>query len=206
MPIPFVKMHGAGNDFVVIDERKAPLDLSPNQVRHLADRHRGIGCDQFITLHPPPPKTDADLLMRIRNPDGQEAGACGNATRCVAELLFEEDGRPYHVIRTSAGDLTAERLGDGRIRVDMGVAWLGWDDIPLAHEADTLHLPLPGAPAACSMGNPHVTFFVRIPTWSSSTARAGSATSCSPRGSMSVMPRCLTPAGCDCAFGSAAPG
>jgi diaminopimelate epimerase len=101
--------------------------------------------------------------MRIRNPDGQEAGACGNATRCVAELLFEQDGRPYHVIRTSAGDLAAEQLGDGRIRVDMGVPWLDWDDIPLAHQADTLHLPLQGDPAACSMGNPHVTFFVRNP-------------------------------------------
>ncbi len=163
MPIPFVKMHGAGNDFVIIDERAASLDLSPGQVRQLADRHTGIGCDQFITLHAPPPRTDADLVMRIRNPDGSEAGACGNATRCVAELLFEQDGRPYHVIRTSAGDLTAERLGDGRIRVDMGMAWLGWDDIPLAHETDTLHLPLQGDPVACSMGNPHLTFFVGNP-------------------------------------------
>ncbi len=160
MPIPFTKMHGAGNDFVVVDERTRALDLSPDQVRRLADRRTGIGCDQFITLHPPPPLTDADLLMRIRNPDGSEAGACGNATRCVAELLFEQNGRPYQVIRTLAGDLPAERLADGRIRVDMGPARLGWRDIPLAREADTLHLPLPGDPAGCSMGNPHATFFV----------------------------------------------
>ena len=163
MPIPFVKMHGAGNDFVVIDARSTPHDFSEDEVRRLADRHRGIGCDQFITLHAPPPRTDADLVMRIRNPDGSEAGACGNATRCVAELLFEQNGRPYQVIRTEAGDLAAERLDDGRIRVDMGMAWLGWEEVPLAHAADTLHLPLQGDPAACSMGNPHVTFFVANP-------------------------------------------
>ena len=163
MPIPFVKMHGAGNDFVVIDQRALPFEFSPDQVRLLADRRLGIGCDQFITLHQAPAHTDADLLMRIRNPDGSEAGACGNATRCVAELLFEQNGRPYQVIRTQAGDLPAERLADGRFRVDMGPAGLDWREIPLAAEADTLHLPLQGDPAACSMGNPHVTFFVRDP-------------------------------------------
>lgn len=163
MPIPFLKMHGAGNDFVVIDERARPIGFSPEQVRHLANRRTGIGCDQFITLHPPPPGTDADLVMRIRNPDGGEAGACGNATRCVAELLFEQTGHPFHVIRTVAGDLPAERLADGRFRVDMGVARLGWREVPLAREVDTLHLPLPGDPAACSMGNPHATLFVDDP-------------------------------------------
>jgi len=159
MPIPFTKMHGAGNDFVVIDERRTPLDLTTDQVRLLADRRFGIGCDQFITLHPPPAGTDADVVMRIRNPDGSEAGACGNATRCVAELLFEQTGHPFQVIRTVAGDLPAERR-DGWFRVDMGAARLGWDEVPLARAMDTLHLPLPGDPAACSMGNPHATFFV----------------------------------------------
>jgi diaminopimelate epimerase len=140
-----------------------PFEFSPDQVRRLADRRRGIGCDQFITLHPAPAQTDADLLMRIRNPDGSEAGACGNATRCVAELLFEQNGRPYQVIRTIAGDLPAERLADGRFTVDMGRPGLGWEEVPLAMATDTLHLPLQGDPAACSMGNPHVTFFVRDP-------------------------------------------
>ena len=163
MQTSFLKMNGAGNDFVIIDERPRPLDLSPAAVRALADRRTGIGCDQLITLHPPPPGTDADLIMRIRNPDGSEAGACGNATRCVAELLFEENGRPYQVIRTSAGDLPAERLADGRQRVDMGPARLGWQDVPLARAMDTLHLDLPGDPAACSMGNPHATLFVDDP-------------------------------------------
>ena len=98
-------------------------------------------------------------MDRSENPDGSTAGACGNATRCVAELLFEETGHPFQVIRTIAGDLPAERLADGRFRVDMGPARTAWHEIPLAHAADTLHLPLPGDPAACSMGNPHATFF-----------------------------------------------
>ena len=165
-------MHGAGNDFVVIDERVRPLGLSVEQVRRLADRRVGIGCDQFITLHPRPAGTDADVVMRIRNPDGSEAGACGNATRCVAELLFEQTGHPFQVIRTVAGDLPAERLGDGRFRVDMGAARLGWAEVPLARACDTLRVPMRlesgelaagselGEPAACSMGNPHATFFV----------------------------------------------
>ena len=160
MAISFTKMHGAGNDFVVIDERARALDLSGEQVRRLSDRRLGIGCDQFITLHPPPAGTDADVFMRIRNADGGEAGACGNATRCVAELLFEQTGHPYQVIRTVAGDLPAERLADGRFRVDMGLARLGWQEVPLSLEADTLHLPLPGDPVGCSMGNPHATLFV----------------------------------------------
>ncbi|MBC7799218.1 MAG: diaminopimelate epimerase [Gemmatimonadaceae bacterium] len=158
--IPFVKAHGAGNDFIIIDERARPLDLAAAAVRALSDRRTGIGCDQFITLHAPPPHTDADLVMRIRNPDGSEAGACGNATRCVAELLFEENGRPYQVIRTVAGDLPAVRMADGRQRIDMGAPRLDWAEVPLAHAMDTLHLPLPGDPAACSMGNPHATLFV----------------------------------------------
>ncbi len=177
MPIPFLKMHGAGNDFVVVDERARPFGFSPDQVRRLSDRRIGIGCDQFITLHPPPARTDADVLMRIRNPDGGEAGACGNATRCVAELLFEQTGRPFHVIRTIAGDLPAERLADGRFRVDMGPARLDWRDIPLARALDTLHLPLPGDPAACGMGNPHATLFVPD---IGVAARHGPALECDP--------------------------
>ena len=102
--------------------------------------------------------------MRIRNPDGSEAGACGNATRCVAHLVAAETGRPRVTVRTVSGDLPAEALPDGRWRVDMGPARLGWQDVPLAREMDTLHLPIArgpiGDPAACSMGNPHATFFV----------------------------------------------
>jgi len=158
MQAGFLKMHGLGNDFVVIDERAAPLGLTPTRVAALSDRRTGIGCDQFITLEPAPP--GADVFMRIRNPDGGEAGACGNATRCVVDLLARELGRDRIVVRTVAGDLPSERLPDGRVSVDMGPARLDWRDIPIAHAADTLHLPLPGDPAGCSMGNPHATFFV----------------------------------------------
>lgn len=156
----FLKMHGAGNDFVVFDERARPLGFTPALAAALADRRTGVGCDQFITVEPAPPGSGADAFMRIRNPDGAEAGACGNATRCVAWLLAQESGRPSQTIRTVAGNLEAELLPDGRVAVDMGPARLAWRDVPLAREADTLHLPLDGDPAAASMGNPHATFFV----------------------------------------------
>ncbi|MBB5687900.1 diaminopimelate epimerase [Roseomonas alkaliterrae] len=160
---PFRKMHGLGNDFVVLDGRDRALPITPARVAAIADRHFGVGCDQFIVLEPPPP--GADVFMRIRNPDGSEAGACGNATRCVASLVAAETGKDRVVVRTVAGDLRVERMPGGLWRADMGPARLRWDDVPLAHKADTLHLPLalgPVAdPAACSMGNPHATFFVQ---------------------------------------------
>jgi diaminopimelate epimerase len=164
MTTPFLKMHGCGNDFVVLDERAGALGLSPARVAAIADRRTGIGCDQFIALEPPPPGSTADAFMRIRNPDGSEAGACGNATRCVATLLSAETGRAHATIRTIAGDLLAEQRADGRVTVDMGPARLSWQDIPLAGPMDTLHLDLAlgpvSDPAAASMGNPHATFFV----------------------------------------------
>jgi diaminopimelate epimerase len=164
METPFVKMHGCGNDFVVFDERDSALGLTPARAAAIADRRTGIGCDQLIVIEPPPAGYDADAFMRIRNPDGTEAGACGNATRCVAQLLYTETGRREQVIRTIAGNLPAEMGADGQILVDMGPARLDWRDIPLAAPSDTLHLPLAEGPvsdpAACSMGNPHATFFV----------------------------------------------
>jgi len=161
MNVPFTKMHGIGNDFVVFDARGTE-PLTDAQVTALADRRRGVGCDQFITLLPPPSGTDADVVMRIQNPDASVAGACGNATRCVAELLFEQNGRPYQVIRTAYGDLPAERLSDGRQRVTMGRPGLEWQEVPMAAPADTLQVPVDGFEpgAACSMGNPHLTLFV----------------------------------------------
>jgi diaminopimelate epimerase len=157
--VAFRKMHGAGNDFVVIDRRNAAAQLTPGRIRALGDRRRGIGFDQLILLDPPE-TPDADVFMRIFNPDGSAAGACGNATRCVAEVLGQESARDTLVVQTVAGLLPAQRLGDGRVRVDMGPPRLDWRDIPLAREYDTLHLTLPGDPAACSMGNPHATLFV----------------------------------------------
>jgi diaminopimelate epimerase len=160
----FLKMHGCGNDFVVFDERAAALCLTRARAAAIADRRTGVGCDQFITIEPAPPDSNADAFMRIRNPDGEEAGACGNATRCVVDLLARETGRRTQVIRTVAGNLPSEALPDGRVRVDMGPARLEWSDIPLARRMDTLHLDLAAGPvadpAAASMGNPHATFFV----------------------------------------------
>jgi diaminopimelate epimerase len=156
MQTAFLKMHGAGNDFIVVDERGGPLGLSPARIAALANRRTGIGCDQFIVLGAAP---GADVAMGIFNPDGSVAGACGNATRCVAALLYAENGRRQQTIRTCADDLRAEILPDGLVCVDMGQVRLGWRDIPLAHAMDTLHLDVPGDPAAASMGNPHITFF-----------------------------------------------
>jgi diaminopimelate epimerase len=164
MRASFVKMHGCGNDFVVFDERAIALRLTQARAAALADRRTGIGCDQFITIERPPPGSGAAAFMRIRNPDGAEAGACGNATRCVAALLAAETGHAAQTIRTAAGDLPAMVLTPDRVTVDMGPPRLDWRDIPLARPMDTLHLDLTAGPvgdaAAASMGNPHATFFV----------------------------------------------
>ena len=158
----FIKMHGCGNDFVVIDERHQPLGLSAARIAAICDRRTGIGCDQLITIEAG--TSGADAFMRIRNSDGSEAGACGNATRCVAHLIAAESNREFLVIRTNSGDLPAAVLSDGRVRVDMGFARLGWADIPLSAPMDTLHLNLArdavSDPAAANLGNPHATFFV----------------------------------------------
>jgi diaminopimelate epimerase len=161
MRTEFVKMHGCGNDFVVFDARGGGLAMSPTRAAAIADRRTGVGCDQCIVLEP---SAQADAFMRIRNPDGAEAGACGNAARCVARLLHEASGRRALVIETRAGLLPAEILANGEVCVDMGPARTLWRDVPLAWEAETLHLDLAAGgvrdPAACSMGNPHATFFV----------------------------------------------
>lgn len=160
--IAFRKMHGLGNDFVVFDARRVPLVLSEAQAARVADRHFGVGCDQVAVLLPPP--EGADAAVRFFNADGSPAEACGNATRCVARLLFAETGKSAVTIRSVVGDLLARDAGGGLITVDMGQPRLRWGDIPLAREMDTLALdyvlgPL-SAPSAVSMGNPHVVFFV----------------------------------------------
>lgn len=155
MQTHFHKMHGAGNDFVVFDGRHERVALSTARIAALADRRTGIGCDQLIVLGD---GGDAAAAMRIFNPDGSEAGACGNATRCVA-MLIAGDAAALS-IRTAGGLLACRMLAAGMIEVDMGAPLVGWADIPLARPQDTLHLDLPGDPAACSMGNPHATVFV----------------------------------------------
>src|SRR6185437_4862656 len=159
----FVKMHGLGNDFVVVDARHDPFPLDERRARAIADRRTGVGCDQLITLEPPREAT-ADLFMRIRNADGGEVDACGNATRCIAALLLEERGGERVVVETNAGLLVAQPAAGGRISVDMGPARLLWNEIPLREAQDTLHVPLTLGPLAdpvcTNIGNPHATFFV----------------------------------------------
>jgi diaminopimelate epimerase len=161
--VPFLKMHGLGNDFVVLDCRRRAVALGANEIRALADRRTGIGCDQVIRLEPPRDPT-ARLMMRIYNADGSEAEACGNATRCIAALVHRETGESRIRIETVAGRLEAEVLPDGCVAVDMGPARTGWREIPLAQAMDTDRVevafgPL-AAPVCTNIGNPHATFFV----------------------------------------------
>ncbi len=160
---PFIKMHGLGNDFVVVDARREPFVLDAATARAIADRRLGVGCDQVIVLEPPV-NGAADVFMRVHNADGGEVGACGNATRCVASLVMEEAAEAACTIETLAGLLSATPAGPGLVAVDMGPARCGWRDIPLAREMETLHLdlalgPLSG-PTAVNVGNPHAVFFV----------------------------------------------
>lgn len=160
---PFVKMHGLGNDFVVLDARAAPLALDAAGAAAIADRKTGVGCDQLILILPPE-NPAADAFMQIRNADGGEVSACGNASRCVADLLMREGGKRRVVIETKAGLLDAEAVGEALVAVDMGPARLDWQDIPVARPADTLHLDVGAGPlhdpVGVGMGNPHAVFFV----------------------------------------------
>jgi diaminopimelate epimerase len=161
--IPFIKMHGLGNDFVVLDGRDGKIALDDKAARAIADRHTGVGCDQLIILEPPRTR-GADLFMRIHNADGGEVEACGNAARCIADLVMRDKGKDSTVIETAAGLLEAHAAGARRVAVDMGAPRTGWREIPLARECDTLHVTLALGPLAdpvcTSIGNPHATFFV----------------------------------------------
>jgi diaminopimelate epimerase len=161
--LDFIKMHGLGNDFVVLDARSHSLGLDEAAARAIADRHRGVGCDQVLIIEQPR-TAGSDAFMRIRNADGSEAEACGNATRCVAWLIAQETGEPRIALETTAGLLAVDLLADGRIEVDMGPARTDWRDIPLVRRTDTLKAdiaagPLSG-PVCSNIGNPHATFFV----------------------------------------------
>lgn len=161
MELTFRKMHGLGNDFVVFDGRRNGLRLSPDQVCAIADRRTGVGCDQLIVLENWD-AAEADVFMRIYNPDGSESGACGNATRCIASLLMIESGANHCRIRTLPGVLICRQTGDGLIEVDMGPARLDWLQIPLTAPCDTLRIPVGAGPlrdaVGVNMGNPHAVF------------------------------------------------
>jgi diaminopimelate epimerase len=160
--IPFVKMHGAQNHFVIVDARQAAFAPSRNDIVEICDPTAGIGADQLIVIEPA--SNGADAFMRIFNTDGKEAEACGNATRCVAWMLLEEHGSDRLVIETLAGELVCLRAGDKRVSATMGKVSMHWQTIPLSEERDTLHLGLvSGAlsdPVGLNVGNPHAVFFV----------------------------------------------
>src|SRR5215212_3717613 len=150
----FHKMHGLGNDFVIVDAREEPFDITPSLARSIADRRTGIGCDQLIVLEP---SGTADLKMRIWNSDGGEVESCGNATRCVVQLTGARR------IDSDGGLLEGEELG-AEIEVSIGEPRFGWDEIPLAYAMDTAALPMAWdgleRPFAVNVGNPHLVFFV----------------------------------------------
>ena len=198
--LAFAKMHGLGNDFVIVDLRGRTGAVTGALARAMGDRRRGVGFDQMAVIEDDAgPDGEADARLTFLNADGSEAGACGNATRCVARLLMNEAGTQAVTLRTARGLLACEDAGSDRtagdgpttgsdriagsdrtavgaptgvgappardaptgdVRVNMGAPLLDWRDVPLAEPTDTLRLPLPGEPAACSMGNPHCTFVV----------------------------------------------
>ncbi len=161
--IPFLKMHGAGNDFVVIDNRNDDIRIDASAAAKIAERRFGVGCDQLVVMGK---ADDADVRMVIFNSDGGEVAACGNATRCVGWRLIQETGKEVVTIETKAGRLSVQR-GDApfQVTVDMGSPSWNWQDIPLSESRNTEHLGISdGAlmdPVALSVGNPHMVFFVR---------------------------------------------
>lgn len=150
----FHKMHGLGNDFVIVDARNEPFEVTPALARAIADRRTGVGCDQLIVLEP---SDTADLRMRIWNSDGGEVESCGNATRCVIQLTGTRS------IDSDGGRLEGQELGN-EVEVILPEPRFGWDEIPLAYAMDTAALPMAwdglGHPMAVNVGNPHLVFFV----------------------------------------------
>jgi diaminopimelate epimerase len=150
----FHKMHGLGNDFVIVDARERPFDVTPSLARAIADRRTGVGCDQLIVLEP---SDQADLKMRIWNSDGGEVESCGNATRCVVQLTGAKR------IDSDGGLLEGEDLG-AEVEVSIGEPRFGWDEIPLAYPMDAAVIPMGWDglehPMALNVGNPHLVFFV----------------------------------------------
>ena len=168
LAIPFRKMNGLGNDFVVIDARTRALSITEDWARAVADRSKGVGCDQLIVLEP---SAKANVRMRIWNNAGDEVESCGNASRCIADIVMNETGNSKISIETVGGLLMCERGREGLITVDMGMPRFGWRDIPLAEEFhDTRRIelqvgpidsPLLHSPSVVNVGNPHCIFWVR---------------------------------------------
>ena len=167
MSYHFRKMNGLGNDFVVLDARQNPIAISNTQARAIADRKSGIGCDQLIVME----KSDfADVRMRIWNAEGGEVPSCGNASRCIADLIFDETHTNNATIETLGGMLVATKAGERLVTIDQGLPKFGWAEIPLSEPfADTRHIelqvgpidaPLLHSPSVVNVGNPHCIFWV----------------------------------------------
>ena len=165
--IPFVKMHGLRNDFIIVDAREHGFRPSAGQILLVCDRREGVGGDELVVVERPADiqsaGTDA-AFVRIYNPDGREVGACGNASRCVAWLLMRERGADAVSFRTPGGRLDCRMEGEEAVSVTMGRLRTRWDEIPLAREMDTLHLGIAAGalrdPVGMNIGNPHAVFFV----------------------------------------------
>ena len=159
--LAFSKMHGLGNDFVMIDAVRQDIRLSADQVRWLADRHFGVGCDQLLVVEPAQ-TPGVDFRYRIFNADGGEVEQCGNGARCFARFVFEQGLSDKREIRveTKKGIITPRLEADGNVTVDMGVPVLTPSDVPFVSDSDAWVQPLdvagtPVAITAVSMGNPH---------------------------------------------------
>ena len=164
---PFIKMHGLRNDFIIVDGRRQPYRPSTEEVIRICDRHEGVGGDELLILNPPgtmPESADSYAFVRIYNPDGREVEACGNATRCVGWLFLQESQAQEVVVETLGGLLKCRRAGAKQVAVEMGMLRTAWQDIPLSHAMDTLHLEIGAGPlqdpVGMNIGNPHAVFFV----------------------------------------------
>ena len=153
----FIKMHGLGNDFVIVDARKNNQFDFAKMASRLGDRRRGVGFDQLAIIHE---SSNCDARLMFFNQDGSPSATCGNATRCVGRMLIEECNKPSILLETGCGVLTCEDAGNGNTSVNMGHPDFTWQNIPLATEMDTNKLPINGEPFALSLGNPHCVFFV----------------------------------------------
>lgn len=158
-PVHFIKMHGIGNDFIIIDMRQQSVKLTKRLIAGLCNRRTGIGCDQLVTLHAAR-KKDIDVAVKFYNKDGTESSTCGNASRCIAQLLLDETQKKVVKLQTKTNILTCKRATK-QISVDMGKATFDWWKIPLQSKADTLSVNVGEYKngIAVNVGNPHVIFF-----------------------------------------------
>ena len=155
--VPFLKMHGLGNDFVIIDARETESPITSQVAKAIGDRHFGVGYDQLVVMTN---SQKADVELIFWNSDGSLSDACGNASRCVARLIMDENNLEEITLKTGSGVLLARKGSNGFISVNMGHPQLDWDLIPLKEKVDLLELPIEGRPAAVGMGNPHCVFVV----------------------------------------------